>query len=183
MKCHWGYQVLNCPGKPLQDAAAIKLAEAACGPSSEHLKLDAEPSDGHIDSPPPGKAIVYIVDFNPGRYSLTWNFGLDGQWKGALKGKMYLQMIVDPGEHHLCLRKNGGKGVDKRMGYGLIGNNFAYLSAAVAPNQVTYIAYSINFMGGGEDGPTYIVPRMWTINPDAGKLLVAASAKGNLRKK
>lgn len=31
-----------------------------------------------------------------------YRLGADGKWLGALKGRTYFSVSIDPGEHHLC---------------------------------------------------------------------------------
>jgi hypothetical protein len=47
-----------------------------------------------------GKAMIYVVQ----RATGTFKFGADGKWLGALKGEKYFHAMVDPGEHHLCVK-------------------------------------------------------------------------------
>lgn len=58
-----------------------------------------------IETPPAGKALVYLVTDDVD--SSTLRVGADGQWVGALTGYTHLSFAVDPGVRHLCIRTQG----------------------------------------------------------------------------
>jgi hypothetical protein len=79
----------------------------ACGPKdvSFNVKLDKSPHS--LTPPEPGKARIYFLldrGVTPISDSSTEStrFGVDGAWVGAIHGKAYFSVSVDPGEHHLC---------------------------------------------------------------------------------
>jgi hypothetical protein len=58
-------------------------------------------------SPEAGKALIYFVSLASqaepcNGCNTTSRVGLDGTWKGAVKGNSYLTVNVAPGQHHLC---------------------------------------------------------------------------------
>jgi hypothetical protein len=83
-----------------QDKAAISAAEASCGPDNHELSVTIDESRHPTPSPENGKAVIYVVQ----RATGTFKFAADGKWLGALKGGTYFYAVVDPGEHHLCVK-------------------------------------------------------------------------------
>jgi len=84
-----------------QNNAAIKAAEAACGPANArfHVVLAAEA----VKFPPrTGKAVIYVLEMPLGP---TVRVGIDGKWIGAEKATSYLAVRVSPGVHHLCVQQ------------------------------------------------------------------------------
>jgi len=79
-------------------------AAAACGSATASFKVSR---DKHRPAPPqipPGKALVYFVQFmdSTAPYTTKVNLGLDGNWLGATENETYNSFIIDPGVHHLC---------------------------------------------------------------------------------
>jgi hypothetical protein len=78
------------------------------GPASEKFELKTTPNTSQPDpAPVPGKALVYFVQDD--RYFLsrprpTVKWGIDGAWVGATRSNTYFPLVVDPGEHHLCVQ-------------------------------------------------------------------------------
>lgn len=89
--------------------AAVTAATTACGPSSEHMKVNSETAKGLLTEPEPGKALVYVIEDDgvANRIiggNITWRVGLDGAWVAALnRHSPYTTFSVTPGEHHLCV--------------------------------------------------------------------------------
>jgi hypothetical protein len=86
-----------------QNAAA--LAAAGCGPNKTQFKVKADKNGHPMGQPLPGKALVYLIEDQPGICLLdcvTTRAGLDGAWVGANKGDSYFYFSVDPGDHQAC---------------------------------------------------------------------------------
>lgn len=81
-----------------QDKAAISAAEAACGPREVQFNITADKSQHPTPTPENGKALIYLVQENPG----STRVGADGKWLGALQRGGYFSVSIGPGEHHLC---------------------------------------------------------------------------------
>jgi hypothetical protein len=81
-----------------QDKMAVAAAEAACGPRDMKFEVKADELQHPTPTPENGKALIYVVKED----RISSRFGLDGKWVGALKGRTYFFVPIDPGEHHLC---------------------------------------------------------------------------------
>ncbi len=79
-------------------------AAAACGSSPANFNVKHQPSTDNATQPPPGKALVYIIESMTHYPFLTKkvNLGLDGAWLGATEDNTHIRFTVDPGVHHLC---------------------------------------------------------------------------------
>ena len=85
-----------------QDKIAVTAAEAACGPRDVKFEVRADESQHPTPTPENGKALIYVVKEDRISSRFGSRFGLDGKWVGALKGRTYFFVSIDPGEHHLC---------------------------------------------------------------------------------
>ena len=84
-----------------QDKAAISAAEAGCGPQDKPFEVNSDELQHTAPTPEEGKAVIYfIADGHP-----TSVFGVDGKWVGAVNGGRYFFVSIQPGEHHLCARR------------------------------------------------------------------------------
>jgi hypothetical protein len=87
-------------------AAAVAIAQAACGPSSTMFEVKTDDTTHRAAEPEPDKAMVYVVEVVAKSADITggptMRVGLDGTWLGANRGNSYLFFSVAPGEHHLC---------------------------------------------------------------------------------
>jgi hypothetical protein len=81
-----------------QDPDLVPHAQPACGKWNVHfqVKTDNTHPKPQVD---PSKALIYVVEVS----DATVRVGLDGKWAGATRGRLYLWLAVDPGEHHLCV--------------------------------------------------------------------------------
>jgi hypothetical protein len=88
-----------------QDQSAAALAGAGCGPNETEFNVKTDRKAHPMGQPAPGKALVYIIEDQPGTCVLdcvTVRTGLDGNWIGATQGTSYFYFSVDPGEHRIC---------------------------------------------------------------------------------
>ena len=164
-----------------QDKAAIQAAERGCGPENEHLTTHLTLSDGKLEIPPAGKALVYIVDPSPKLWggAFTFSIGVDGHWVGVLRSRSQFSLILDPGEHHFCVRM--GRGNLSRRGNFKQGDPIAIYNTKLGADQTTYLVAALQIESLGEDAVLSIA-RMWETNSDEGRLLVASSAKSSMVK-
>jgi len=96
-----------------QDTAAISAAEAGCGPQDKHFEVASDESQHPAPPPEEGKAVIYfIADGHP-----TSVFGVDGKWVGAVNGGRYFFVSIEPGEHHLCARRQNSVPPGTRTGF------------------------------------------------------------------
>ena len=79
---------------------------AACGSTEANFTVKHSPSTADPRQPPPGKALVYVIE----SMAKKVNLGLDGNWLGATDGKSHIRFTVDPGVHHLCAVYQGRNG-------------------------------------------------------------------------
>jgi len=162
-----------------QENAAVQAAEAACGPSTENPQAQFVASDGQVANPPAGKALVYVVDFDPDANAIGLEVGVDGRWAGALRGRTQFSLVLDPGEHHFCARMQGGKHSARHIGMRIYGGETGFLHANLVRDDVTYIAVGVQKANiSGSDAPDFLFyARIWRTNPDEGRFLLAVSKK------
>ena len=87
-------------------------ANGGCGPSATFFDVTTSKNQHPMMvQPEQGKALVYVIeDIEAGP---TMRVGMDGVWVDANKGKSYLSVSVDPGEHQFCTNwqsRAAGKG-------------------------------------------------------------------------
>lgn len=106
-----------------QDEAA--RAAAGCGPSGTKFDVQVDKKQHPVVPPEADKAIVYIFQDakrdSDARYigNTTTRVGLDGVWVGANHGKSYLFVLVNPGDHHLCVAQQAMLKTSSKLGSGL----------------------------------------------------------------
>ena len=90
---------LTTPLLAQQNPSAI-----ACGALPINYSIHHGPPTPLPSAPPPGQALVYVVNTMAGAASLTTkvNIGLDGNWIGGTDHGSYISFSVTPGVHHLC---------------------------------------------------------------------------------
>jgi hypothetical protein len=90
-----------------QDKTAISAAEAGCGPQEQKFEVNSDESQHPAPTPEDGKAVIYfVVDGHPVPAApYTSVFGVDGKWVGAVNAGRYFFVTIEPGEHHLCARR------------------------------------------------------------------------------
>jgi hypothetical protein len=87
-----------------------------CGPAESHFDVTTQKTKPPALQPEPGKALVYVIeDIERGP---TMRVGVDGAWLGANKGRSYLSVPVEPGEHQFCTNWQSGvfKETARRIG-------------------------------------------------------------------
>jgi hypothetical protein len=106
-----------------QDQAAG--AATGCGPSGTKFDVQIDKKQ-HLTLPAEAdKAIIYIFqdakrDSNVRNIgSTTTRVGLDGTWVGANHGKSYFFVLVNPGDHHLCVAEQAMLKTSSKIGTGL----------------------------------------------------------------
>jgi hypothetical protein len=90
-----------------QDKAAVSAAEEGCGPHDKKFEVNSDESQHPTPIPEEGKAVIYfVVDGHPVPAApYTSVFGVDGKWVGAVNAGRYFFVPIEPGEHHLCARR------------------------------------------------------------------------------
>jgi Protein of unknown function (DUF2846) len=92
-----------------QDPSDAARAASGCGPSGTKFDVQIDKKQHPTLPPEADKAIIYIFqdakrDSNARNLgSTTTRVGLDGVWVGANHGKSYFFVLVNPGDHHLCV--------------------------------------------------------------------------------
>jgi hypothetical protein len=77
----------------------------SCGTVEANFSVKHAPSSPFPMQPPPGKALVYVIETMPPDIPFLTkkvNIGLDGAWLGATDTQSYISFPVDPGLHRLC---------------------------------------------------------------------------------
>jgi hypothetical protein len=77
---------------------------AACGPERANFAVTRDAVPAGPVSAPTDKALVYVIEAMPRIPIVTTkvNIGVDGRWVGATEAEGFLNVSLDPGEHHLC---------------------------------------------------------------------------------
>jgi hypothetical protein len=77
---------------------------AACSTAPANFNVTKSDDRQAPATPPPGKALVYVVESMPDYPFVTKkvNIALDGAWLGATDANTHISFPVDPGPHHLC---------------------------------------------------------------------------------
>jgi|SRR6185369_17478126 hypothetical protein len=92
-----------------QSQSEAARAAIGCGPSGTKFDVQIDKKQHPIPPPDADKAIIYIfqdVKRDSNVHNLgntTTRVGLDGVWVGANHGKSYFFVLVNPGDHHLCV--------------------------------------------------------------------------------
>ena len=92
-----------------QDRPEALGAANGCGPGGTKFDVQIDRKQHPILPPEADKAIIYIFqdakrDSNAHNLgNTTTRVGLDGVWVGANRGKSYFFVLVNPGDHHLCV--------------------------------------------------------------------------------
>ena len=78
----------------------MKFLRTLCLPLIAVLPLAAAAKDKPLDAPPPGKAYVYIGKMNAFvGAAAPFHFFADDKYIARVKGKKYVRLAVDPGDH------------------------------------------------------------------------------------
>jgi hypothetical protein len=90
-----------------QDKAAVSAAEEGCGPQDKKIEVNSDESQHPTPIPEEGKAVIYFVvdGHSVPAAPYTSVFGVDGKWVGAVNAGRYFFVPIEPGEHHLCARR------------------------------------------------------------------------------
>ena len=78
----------------------------ACGHENVSFNVRQDDSGHTLTQPDPGKARVYFIHDAGTSFTLgypTVKFALDGAWIGANHGNSYFSVVIDPGQHHMCV--------------------------------------------------------------------------------
>jgi len=92
-----------------QDRSEAAAAASGCGPSGTKFDVQIDKKQHPILPPETDKAVIYIFqDAKPNSNArnlgnTTTRVGLDGAWVGANHGKSYFFVLVNPGDHRLCV--------------------------------------------------------------------------------
>ncbi len=148
-----------------QDQAAIRAAEAVCGPKNVKFDAKQDATQHPVPQPAPDKALIYIVQ-DIGEAQCTGcaltKVGLDGTWVGANQGSSYFFFTAEPGDHHLCVNWQSRLEIKSRA--------FAMANVTAESGKVYYFRSRVVFTRADY---TFDLDR---VNSDQGKFLVASSA-------
>jgi hypothetical protein len=153
--------LLTKPSKAQQ--AVPNPYAAACGATEVNFTIKHEPSTTNPMQPPPGKALVYIIESMPDYsiYTRKVYIGMDGAWLGATDAQTHMSFTVDPGVHHLCAVYQGEAAPMDPEGQTLL------LHLNVQAGHTYYINYHAFFLRE-EPGIAFFAP----VDEDEGLLLV-----------
>jgi hypothetical protein len=92
-----------------QSASNLRPMPAACGAGDTNFKTTRDTTPFAPIDPPPGKALVYVIEQMPqlGIYTTKVKVGIDGTWLGETQLQSFISFDVDPGVHHLCAMYEG----------------------------------------------------------------------------
>jgi hypothetical protein len=152
-----------------QDQSEAARAAAGCGPSGTKFDVQIDKKQHPILPPEADKAIIYILqdakrDGNA-RYigNTTTRVGLDGVWVGANHGKSYFFVLVNPGDHHLCVAQQAMLKTSSKLG--------SALSITAETGKVYYFRAEVQEKS--EAGPGV---QLEAIDSAEGQLLIANSS-------
>jgi hypothetical protein len=152
-----------------QNNPALAHAQAACGPLDVQFEAQVSASQP-TGQPEPGKALVYVVeDYRqaPGELlNPTIRVGLDGAWKGATRASSYLFFSVDPGEHHLCTRRQSRLKRLSRLA--------AFAGLTAEPGKTYYFRARITYSTRGGAGSAGANLDLERVDSDEGQFLVTS---------
>jgi hypothetical protein len=147
-----------------QQSPSAERFSPACGP----LNINFSTATSNVQppvQPDAGKALVFVAEeyfTQPGSIGApTLKIGLDGSWVGATHDNSYIFFMVDPGEHHLCLKWQSVLQRFSRL------SSFARLSAE--PGKTYYFRARPFF------SQVDLYLDLDAIDPDEGRYLVASS--------
>lgn len=80
---------------------------AACGVDNTQFETKPDRAGAGPVVPPPGKALVYVIEQMTHWGSTRVNVGVDGRWIAQLSSPSYTSVVMDPGVHHLCAEYEG----------------------------------------------------------------------------
>lgn len=113
--------------------------ESGCDPVNDRLVLAAPPT-GELQTSPPGKALIYIVDADPDRWALTLHVCVDDHWVAALRGRMEFPLTVDPGDHSVSVAMQHWS---HHPGAQIDVDPVASLNVRVNPSETVYAAIGV----------------------------------------
>jgi hypothetical protein len=141
----------------------LNLYAAACGPTSTNYTVKQEPQASEPTQPPPGKALVYIIE-NMNDYPFVTkkvNIGLDGAWVGSTDAQTHISFVVTQGTHHLCAVYQGhAEGMDEE-------GRILLLNLKAEAGHIYYIRYHALFL---KDSPN--IAFFEKVDDDEGPFLV-----------
>jgi hypothetical protein len=73
-----------------------------CGPKDAKHSASTDKKSHPLPTPPPDKALVYVVRPTMLGNKIQTKLAVDGKWVGINRGNNYFFVTVDPGEHYLC---------------------------------------------------------------------------------
>ncbi len=127
--------------------------------------------------PPPGKALIYLLDADPDRWSLTMHICVDDRWAGAVRGRSGFPLVLDPGAHEISTaiqRWSHHPGAVVHV------TPVASLAITLIAGQTAFVAVAVRKEGLPGDSPEFrAIARIWKTNPDEGRLLLASEGKAN----
>jgi hypothetical protein len=108
----------------------------ACGKDDTQYKVSTDKKHPLPSSLEPGAQIVFIEALD-GDFitSPTARFAIDGNWVGANRGPSYFVVSVEPGEHHLCARRQSSAKSES--------DNAGATTIHVEPGSVYYVEFRI----------------------------------------
>jgi len=104
-----GVTLAGARGVMAQGAWAPSMVDGACGASDTTVKSKTDSMVAAVETPPAGKALVYVIEQMPKVPFLTSHVkvAMDGVWLAQLEASSFTSVYVDPGVHHFCARYQG----------------------------------------------------------------------------
>lgn len=156
-----------------QETTSPTLPHGACGAPNVNFETDTSSAQAPVQ-PEAGKALVYVVEdypkIEPSIGAPTIRVGMDGNWLGATHGSSYLFFMVDPGEHHLCVKWQSHLGRLSKL------ESFVHVNAEAGK---TYYFRT----RAVDQHPVTLFLDLDAVDPDEGQYLVATSPLISSREK
>jgi hypothetical protein len=152
-----------------QDQSEAARAAAGCGPGGTKFDVQIDKKQHPTLPPEADKAVIYIFQDakrdSSARYigNTTTRVGLDGVWVGANHGKSYFFVLVNPGDHHLCVAEQAILKTSSKLG--------SALSVTAEAGKVYYFRAEVQEKS--EAGPGV---QLGAIDSAEGQLLIANSS-------
>jgi len=153
-----------------QNKSAISAPEAGCGPQDQKFEVNSDPSQHPAPTPEEGKAVIYFMaDGHP-----TSVFGVDGKWVGAVNGGRYFFVSIEPGEHHLCARRQNSVPPGARTGFHDTGPRVSVHSLKAEPGGSYYFRTRMLQIVDRPGGMGFVF-QLDQMDPDEGRWFVSSS--------
>jgi len=146
----------------------VNPMSAACGPDRANFTVTKDAVQPGPARVPKDKAMVYVIEAMPKVPIVTTkvNIGLDGRWIGATQAEGFLNVVLDPGVHHMCAVYQGhAEGMDEE-------GRTLLLHLNVEAGKTYYLRYHALFLKD-DPGIAFFEP----VDADEGQFLLQRSQR------